>query len=226
VHTSDLAVRIGRWAVGGALSGLAEIRRAVGRPELFVAVNISPRELDQDDFSEIVLGVLASHGLPTESLVLEITEEAIVADLKGASTRLTPLRRAGVRVAIDDFGTGFSSLNYLGRLPADMLKIPKQFVDGLPTDERTAQVVAKMIDLCGGLALDVVAEGIERAEQAAALEAMGCVLGQGFHFASPRSLHEITEFLAPGPARSGRGSSGRIGGPRTSPRDRILGGVD
>jgi EAL domain-containing protein (putative c-di-GMP-specific phosphodiesterase class I) len=203
VHTKELAVRIGRWALGEAFAGLARLRRTADLPELFVSVNLSPHELDQEGLAEIVLGGLARHGLPPETLVLEITEGAMVADLGVAGGRLAPLRHAGVRVAIDDFGTGYSSLNYLGHLPADMLKIPRQFVEALPDDVRTTQVVSTMVDLCAGLDLAVVAEGIERADQAEVLEAMGCRLGQGFHFSSPCSLADVERLLVTGAPLSG-----------------------
>jgi diguanylate cyclase (GGDEF)-like protein len=190
VHTRELAVRIGRWAVEEAARSLAELRHRTGTQELWVAVNLSPHELDQEDLGGLVLGALTRHDLEPRALVLEITEGTMVADIAAAAARLQPLRRAGVRVAIDDFGTGYSSLNYLGRLPADMLKIPRQFVESLPDDARTTRVVSKMVDLSTELGLEVVAEGIEHSTQVAALAAMGCRLGQGFHFASPCSLDE------------------------------------
>jgi EAL domain-containing protein (putative c-di-GMP-specific phosphodiesterase class I) len=153
--------------------------------ELAVAVNLSATELQDPDLPGDVAAILAACGLPAHRLVLELTESGAMRDPDLTAETFAKLRALGVRLALDDFGTGYSSLSHLRDLPIDMLKIAKPFVD--PLDDATADTtfVATILRLAEALDLDVVAEGIERAEQADALRLLRCGLGQGFHFARP-----------------------------------------
>jgi EAL domain-containing protein (putative c-di-GMP-specific phosphodiesterase class I) len=132
-----------------------------------------------------VLETLASTDLEPARLVLEITETVLVQDAASGSAQLNRLRDHGVRLALDDFGTGFSSLRYLRSLPLDILKIAKEFIDGVARDDEDATFVRLIIELAAMRGLDVVAEGIETAAQLDRLRALRCRLGQGFHFARP-----------------------------------------
>jgi diguanylate cyclase (GGDEF)-like protein/PAS domain S-box-containing protein len=128
---------------------------------------------------------IAVAGLDPRSLVLEITETAIMEQLDAAITILTELRRLGVRLALDDFGTGYSSLSYLQRLPVDILKIDRSFVAGVARSREDSALARGILTLGQTLGLETVAEGIETAEQLAALRELGCQLGQGYFFARP-----------------------------------------
>jgi diguanylate cyclase (GGDEF)-like protein len=150
-----------------------------------IAVNLSARELGDPGLPQAVADALADAGLPAACLVLEITETVLMHDTEATIARLYELKALGVRLAVDDFGTGYSSLRYLRRFPVDILKLAKPFVDAMVGDDRETALVCAILDLGANLELDVVAKGIETAEQAALLGALGCVMGQGFHFAAP-----------------------------------------
>lgn len=147
---------------------------------------------------DIVTGVLAETGLPPTALVLEITETALIEEPL-AARRLEEFRRLGIRVALDDFGTGYSSLGYLRRFPIDVLKIDRSFVAGVGTGDESEALVRAILALGEALHLVVVAEGVEAPAQADRLQALGCALAQGFHFARPLAP------AAPDRARRGRG---------------------
>jgi predicted signal transduction protein with EAL and GGDEF domain len=164
----------------------AALRNAAGWlaaiPDFKIAVNVSPANLEDPDLADIVAEALGVWGLPANQLLLEITETAIMrghADLEVALARLHGL---GVGLAIDDFGTGYSSLAHLRSIPARELKIDKSFVMPVMSDRRDREIVAAVIRLGHALNLEVVAEGIESSEVVQALLAMGCDLGQGYHF--------------------------------------------
>jgi diguanylate cyclase len=135
---------------------------------------------------------LSGQGLKPGDLMLEVTENSLMRE-PGALDLLAQLRTRGVRIAIDDFGTGYSSLAYLRQLPVDILKMDKQFVGDLPDGGALAQTI---IGLADALKLALIAEGVETEEQAAALRAMGCSLGQGYLFARPLPEEQLTAHLA------------------------------
>ncbi len=158
--------------------------RSSGR-RLTISVNVSPRQLADDDFPGTVEAALAEHGLEPGLLCLEITESAVMADPDAAAAALAQLKALGVRLAIDDFGTGYSSLGQLkALLPVDTIKIDKSFVDGITTVGEDHAIVDAVLRLASGLGLAAVAEGVETAEQARELVALGCGLSQGFHYAA------------------------------------------
>jgi EAL domain-containing protein (putative c-di-GMP-specific phosphodiesterase class I) len=132
-----------------------------------------------------VSAALAAAGLDPQSLVLEITETAIMEQLDAAIAILIEMRRLGVRLALDDFGTGYSSLSYLQRLPVDILKLDRTFVSGVAGSTEDSALARGILTLGQTLGLQTVAEGIETAEQLDALRQLGCQLGQGYFFARP-----------------------------------------
>jgi EAL domain-containing protein (putative c-di-GMP-specific phosphodiesterase class I) len=159
-------------------------------------VNLSARQLQHPDLAADVAAALAASGLPPELLVLELTETTLLGDPAGAGATLAALRALGVRLALDDFGTGYSSLGYLRRLPVDILKIDKGFLAGVGHDPADTAVVGAVVTLARTLGLRTVAEGIETAEQLAALRALGCDVGQGWHFARALPPEGLEAFLA------------------------------
>ena len=169
---------------------------------LWVSVNISARQLQQPGFVDQVLEVVAESGLPASSLVLELTESIVLEGAHaGASiAKLAELKRAGIRIAIDDFGTGYSSLSYLRRLPVDILKIAKPFVDDLSNSEDEGDFARAIVGIGSALRLTMIAEGIENAEQLATLRVLGCHLGQGYHLSHPITGTAIERLLSDGGA--------------------------
>ncbi len=162
-------------------------------PDFTVAVNVSARQLVEAGFVEDVRRVLWSSRIDPSTLVLELTESLLVEDSEAAVAVLWQLRGLGVRLALDDFGTGYSSLARLGDLPLDEMKIDKSFVDrlgALPRDSAT--LVTAAVAMGHGLGLEVVAEGVETAAQAAFLREIGCDLLQGYLMGKPQPAEDVT----------------------------------
>ncbi len=141
---------------------------------------------------------LQGSGLAPQSLVLEITESVMMWDADTAIERLRELKALGVRLAVDDFGTGYSSLSYLRRFPIDVLKIDKSFVDGMGRREKEEDLARVIVELGRTLKLEIVAEGIERAEQLIRLRTLHCKYGQGYYFAPPLDGEAIDALLRKG----------------------------
>ncbi len=144
----------------------------------------------------IVEAALRDAALDPALLTLEITESAVLADPEATTAALGRLKALGVGLAIDDFGTGYSSLSQLKlMLPVDTIKIDKSFVDGILTNGDDHAIIDAVLRLASRLGLDAVAEGVETAEQAAALATLECGLGQGYHFARPQPAADVTRLL-------------------------------
>ena len=156
----------------------------VGEAAPAISVNLSPRQLLDQRFPDRVEVVLHRYGVPAHQLILEITEEALMEDPVAAVASLERLSRLGVRLAVDDFGTGYSSLAYLRKFPVDLLKIDGAFIDDslLQPGWSLAEVI---VQIAHALGLTPIAEGVEHAVEAEALEAFGCELAQGYHFSRP-----------------------------------------
>ncbi len=191
---SGMIGALGAWVLLQACRVGAELQGPDSAPTM--AVNISPVQLGQPDFVVELLAALDQSGLAPDRLLLEITETAVLTDIDRVIPRLAALRTLGVRVAIDDFGTGYSSLSYLSRLPLDVLKIDKAFVDRVLTDTQGASVAQAVLDMSNSLGLTTVAEGVEQAEQARWLRAAGCALGQGYLWSRPVAREELSAVLA------------------------------
>jgi diguanylate cyclase (GGDEF)-like protein/PAS domain S-box-containing protein len=189
---TGLIVPMGTWVLAEGLIQLTQWPD----DRAGIAINVSALQLSEDDFTDTVTTALAAAGLAPERLTLEITEQAAVQDLGRTASRLAPLRELGVHVAVDDFGTGFSSMQYLTRLPVDILKIDRRFVSGLGVAAEDEVLVRSMIGLAEDLGLDVIAEGVETQRQADQLRAFGCRLAQGFLFSPPRPLAELMRLRA------------------------------
>ena len=160
-----------------------------------VNVNLSAVQLHQVELVEHVTRVLEDTGLPSELLTLEITETVLVDDIDRACETLATLKQLGVRIAIDDFGTGYSSLAYLSRLPIDVLKVDKVFVNSVDVDNGTA-LTRTIVDLGMRLGLPTVAEGVERPEQRDVLRQLGCSHAQGYLFSRPVSGERMAALIA------------------------------
>ncbi|SDO20260.1 bifunctional diguanylate cyclase/phosphodiesterase [Geodermatophilus sp. DSM 45219] len=182
---SGAIVEIGRWVLTEATRQAAQWSREAGR-RIDVAVNLSPRQLVDDDVVSTVRTALDASGLPAGQLTLEVTEGVLIDDVEAVVDTLRALRTLGVRIAIDDFGTGYSSLSYLRRLPADVVKIDRSFVQDLGSGGRSTTLVASIIELARSLHLEVVAEGVETEEQHAVLERLACSHAQGYLFGRPQ----------------------------------------
>ena len=178
---SGLIVQVGAWAVDEACRRLRDWDRRNGHGSPFtLAVNLSARELTHPDVVTTVLTAVRRAALDPHRLTIEVTESTAMADRETGFRALRELSAAGVRIAIDDFGTGYSSLDHLREMPADILKIDRSFVAGMAANSPDSALVAAAIAMGRALEMEVVAEGIETAEQVADLRELGCPLGQGY----------------------------------------------
>ena len=194
---SGLIIPLGRWVLDRACEDAVAFQQAdVHEQQRFVAVNISARQLQRMEIVDEVRAALRSSGLDPSRLLLEITESVMIDDVELAIERLGALRELGVRIAVDDFGTGQSSLSYIRRLPIDILKIDKRFIDSVDADDTDGKLTAAIIGLARLLGLDCVAEGVERPAQHERLKELGCEYAQGFLLARPMTAAALSERLS------------------------------
>ncbi|MEV7023802.1 EAL domain-containing protein, partial [Kitasatospora sp. NPDC093558] len=213
---SGQIVPLGAWVLERAAQEAAlwqtassDARAAAGRPPLRVNVNVSARQFRDPGFVGVVRGAVAASGIDPRTLVLELTESVLMRRDERVHDDMQTLSGLGVGIAIDDFGTGYSSLSYLREFPISILKIDKSFIDGLGSSQQQYALVEGIARIADTLGVQVIAEGIEHAEQRDLLAAMGCPLGQGYLFAHPltpeqaRALVRTTTY-EPAPGTAGR----------------------
>lgn len=191
---TGLIVAIGRWVLRETCRQ-GKVWRDSGLPPITLAVNLSPRELRHGDLAAILVDTLAETGYSADGLELELTETAVMEWGDELAEQLRRARALGVRVALDDFGTGYSSLGRLKRLPLDMLKIDKSFVDDIPESRNDMEIAATIIGMSKTLSLDVLAEGVETEEQFAFLKARGCHKYQGYYLSPPLPPEAFVQLL-------------------------------
>ena len=190
------------WVIDQAVGQLAQWRAAgLASVPLDMHVNISGRDLGNAGLVNLVRETLQRHDLPASQLTLEITETTLMGKLSVALDALHALRKVGVKFSIDDFGTGYSSLAYLSTLPIDSLKIDRSFVMGMDKAPQNLEIVRAVVNLGRSLGKKIVAEGIETAEQLAAVKAMGVDVGQGYLLSRPIRAEQVPAlFLQPATA--------------------------
>jgi diguanylate cyclase (GGDEF)-like protein/PAS domain S-box-containing protein len=174
-----------------------------------VCVNVSGKQLAHADLASDIEGILKDTGLEASSLKLEITESAYIGDVQPAEITLKRMQAIGIEWSIDDFGTGYSSLSYLHRLQADTVKVDRSFVSRIGSEDNGSEMVCAIVALARNLGMDVVAEGVETAEQLSQIEALGCEFVQGFYFSRPVDVATADGLIASQPWRecNARGSS-------------------
>ena len=187
-------IPIGEWVLDQACRQLREWHD-LGFTTLRMAVNLSTVQLHHTELPRVVNNLMQIYRLPPRSLELEVTETGLMEDISTAAQHLLSLRRSGALIAIDDFGTGYSSLSYLKSLPLDKIKIDKSFVQDLLDDDDDATIVRAIIQLGKSLGMQVIAEGVETAEQEAYIISEGCHEGQGYHYSKPLPARELAVFL-------------------------------
>ena len=187
-------IAIGEWVLDQACKQLREWHDQ-GFSDLRMAVNLSTVQLHHAELPRVVNNLLQMYRLPPRSLELEVTETGLMEDISTAAQHLLSLRRSGALIAIDDFGTGYSSLSYLKSLPLDKIKIDKSFVQDLLDDDDDATIVRAIIQLGKSLGMQVIAEGVETAEQEAYIISEGCHEGQGYHYSKPLPARELGVYL-------------------------------
>ncbi|MDX1593188.1 MAG: EAL domain-containing protein [Gammaproteobacteria bacterium] len=193
-EANGLILPIGEWVLREACRQACAWSER-GLPEIHVAVNVSSRQLHQEDLCETVVAVLDETGFDPRRLELELTESMLMEHIEEVEPKLRRLRELGVRISIDDFGTGYSSLAYLKRLPIDTIKIDVSFIRDIPGDPDDSEIVAAIVAMAHRLDLQVVAEGVENEEQVRFLRALGCDQVQGYLVGRPLSADNIASLL-------------------------------
>lgn len=194
---TGMIVPIGEWALRTSCTQSKAWQEA-GFAPLTLAVNLSARQFQQHNLSEVIVRTIQETGLNAYDLELELTESSIMKNAESAVRTLTELKALGVKIAIDDFGTGYSSLGYLKRLPIDTLKIDRSFVCDVTTDPDDAALVMAIITLAHNLRLKVIAEGVETEEQLRFLHLLRCDAWQGYLFSRPLTVEAFEELLLQG----------------------------
>ena len=193
---TGLILQIGQWVLETACAQLAEWARYPDTSKLMLAINVSAKQFHQPRFVTMVRNALAETGANPALLKLELTETMVLTDVQDTVNKMHELRELGVTFALDDFGTGYSSLSYLKRLPLDQVKIDQSFVRNLATDVSDAAIVQTIISMSHTLGLQVIAEGVETADQLSFLEENDCRHFQGYLFGRPMLPEELAALLA------------------------------
>jgi EAL domain-containing protein (putative c-di-GMP-specific phosphodiesterase class I) len=196
LEASGLIDTVGQWVLQRAIDD--GIRwQALGLPPVRIAVNVSPLQVRRRAFVEQSLRLLDRWRVRQGyGIDIEVTESAVLRNVEGVSAKLADLRAAGVRVTLDDFGTGYCSLGLLAKLPLDMVKIDRSVTARLAVDPPAHALATSIIGLASSLGLMTVAEGVERADQLAALRALKCRQWQGFLYSPPVPANELEKLLA------------------------------
>jgi EAL domain-containing protein (putative c-di-GMP-specific phosphodiesterase class I) len=191
-ETTALATPVTRWVIDAATRQIVLWRRA--GLDMRIAINISPKNLEEPDFVEYLLFVCSVREIPHDQLELEVTEGIEAAQGSLILDRIAALRELGFGIAIDDFGSGYSNMAYLTRLSAKTLKIDRSLVRGTEPGQRSGQLVAGVVRMAHDLGYSIVAEGIETQSELEALSALGCDLGQGWLFGKPMPADVFAEW--------------------------------
>ena len=178
-----LIVELGDWIAREACAFQQRLEREV-REALFVSVNLSGRQFEDDDLIARLAEIMRATGVDPALIKYEITESLLLEDPARANDLLYELKKTGARLAIDDFGTGYSSFSYLHRFPFDTLKIDRAFISTMVPNRKSRQIVKSLVNLSHDLGMDVVAEGVESSFEAEILVDLGAEYGQGFHYAA------------------------------------------
>jgi diguanylate cyclase (GGDEF)-like protein len=193
---SRLIIPIGRWVIEEACRTAAWWQSlAPDSAPVAVAVNLSGRQLADRDLAATIENAIKRSGIEPSSLHLELTETVLLEEAERPDRVARELKEIGVRLALDDFGSGFSSLGHLTRLPLDVIKLDRVFIENLVAGSADSAIVRAVVDMAAAVGLDVVAEGVETAGQLAAIERLGCGYAQGFYFARAMPTSAVEELL-------------------------------
>ncbi len=190
-----LILPIGRWVLETACRHIKRWKK-MGF-DIYVSINVSPVQLDKEDFAEAVRSILRRQGITGESLILELTETPLMSKPETSIDKMNLIveENEGIRLAVDDFGTGYSSLGYLSRFPVKILKIDRSFVNSLDADGNNLKIIRSILGIGKSLDLEVVAEGVETEYQLEMLSKHGCDAFQGYFFSRAMPFEEVTEFI-------------------------------
>lgn len=193
---SGLIIEASRWALRESCRALKRIEGRVGlERDLFMSVNFSATDFAEENFLDQLYTTLSETDVEPHKVHLEITERLLMNQPQNAKDTLTLCRKAGLGISIDDFGTGYSSLSYLHYYPINTLKIDQSFIRNMMGDKSSKELVKSIIALGSNMNMEIIAEGVESADEARALLDMGCQQAQGYYFCKPKPEKEIIDVL-------------------------------
>lgn len=197
LEETQLIIEVGEWIILEACRLYAKLmnNKAISLLDFKFCVNVSPKQIQHEDFYDLIERALKQYNIPKRAITLEVTEGIVIQETNNTIEKMYALRKLGVNFAIDDFGTGYSSLSYLKKLPIDMLKIDKAFVDTITTDIHDSGIVSAIITMANSLDFEVIAEGVETVDQLSILEEKGCYLYQGYLFSKPLTFDSLQALL-------------------------------
>ncbi|MBV8165914.1 MAG: EAL domain-containing protein, partial [Alphaproteobacteria bacterium] len=189
----------GAMVLDAALGQVDSWRKAkVGPAAVTMAINLSARQFFEPNDFEALLRQVSASAVPSQQIKLEVTESVIMDNPDRVGSILGEIKQTGSLLSLDDFGTGYSSFSYLHQYPFDVLKVDRSFVSRIIGSQRNHDIVRAIVGLAHDLGMEVVAEGIEKDEEADMLRTLGCEYGQGYRFAKPLGAEDATAFLQRG----------------------------
>jgi len=193
---SDLILHIGQWVLEQACRDIKALE-LLSLPKTFkkIAINVSAKQLIQHDFQEKVMRAIEQNNIPPERLALELTENLLVENIEDSIQLITSLKTNAIECSIDDFGTGYSSLTYLKRIPATVLKMDRSFVSNIEKCKESIAIASMIIRLGEALNMDILAEGVETADELNCLKALGCNQYQGYYFNKALPFDEFMQLF-------------------------------
>ena len=191
---TGIITNIGEWVLRNVFEQFDK-RKKNGIPEIDISVNISPKQLNQKDFLEIIKKLIKQFDVPAQFLTFEITESSVIHNIEEANKIINEIKDIGIKISLDDFGSGYSAFITLRQIPIDILKIDRSFIKDIPENPGNSIIAASFINIGHGLNLQVVGEGIEREDQLKFLSSKECDFGQGYYFNKPLPESELIKIL-------------------------------
>jgi len=182
--------RITNWIYKEVCSKWSDLN-SLSKDGVSVSINVSPAQIKYSDFVKDIKEIIKHSEMSPEKIIIEITESSFMENFNVAVKKLNELKELGIRIALDDFGSGYSSFNYLGELPLDIMKIDKQLIDNIIDNKEKAILLGTITELSHKLGLKVVGEGVETKEQYEYLKKNNCDYIQGYYFYKPKRLEEL-----------------------------------
>jgi EAL domain-containing protein (putative c-di-GMP-specific phosphodiesterase class I) len=196
---TGLIIPMGLWILRESCDQMQKwITKFPDHSDLTISVNLSGVQIAEPDLVDQVEKILKASTLPPQKLTLEMTESVLMSHPEEATKKLNQLKALGIRLHIDDFGTGYSSLSYLHRLPVDTLKVDRSFVSRIGKNHEKGEIVKTIATLAHNLGMEVIAEGVETADQFSLVKALQCESAQGFYFSPPTESQEAEKLIVSG----------------------------
>lgn len=193
-ESTGMITPMGKWAIDEAAI-MAKALQDLDFNNVCIAVNVSVIQLTQDDFIKTIEQAVKEHGIPAGSIKIELTETVLIESFEQIKDKIDQIRAMGVKICLDDFGTGYSSINYLTKLPLDVLKLDKSLLVGLVNDAKSQKVLENLICMAHGIGIQVVAEGVETRQQMELVQYLGCNYVQGYYISRPMTKAMLIEQL-------------------------------